>query len=157
MKKFLARRKTITLLVFVLTIATISLRRRRVVETERDSTFDDMRDLAEKKYKPREVIIMPGEEVVGISRHEALDDFSKHKYIEIYEDRNSSARRKVRRLELTNTTRDSGPLCTPMRCNKGVCFENMLCYKLPKLLPNFKNPCFYEEVCILSSTKVGIG
>lgn len=38
--------------------------------------------------------------------------------------------------------------CEPITCRNGVCFENLLCHKLPPFLPNFKNPCFVEQVCI---------
>lgn len=39
--------------------------------------------------------------------------------------------------------------CPLTLCNKGTCFENMVCHKPFEYLENYKNPCFYEQASLL--------
>lgn len=121
--------------------------------------------LQTEKHKPREIIIKPGEAATNVTRYEALNDFSKHKYIETATKLAATKTSKWKTkgllespLNITTGNNINGRKsmdrrqqdCKPILCNKGICFENMLCYKLPKFLPQFKNPCFNEEVCTLA-------
>ena len=100
------------------------------------------------KYRPKEYIVRNGEkakDVSNVSRYIALNDFSQLKYLEI--SKNTTEKVTSNKSVITTSSRpmEKGD-CKPIECNKGTCFENMLCYSLPKFLPNFKNPCFYEKV-----------
>lgn len=51
--------------------------------------------------------------------------------------------------ETDNKKGDGSGKCERIVCRQGVCFENLNCIGLPPFLPDFKNPCFLEKVCIL--------
>lgn len=124
------------------------------------------------EYKPLVVTVLPGHyaEEYGYKRRYDINNFSViSEYIPHYEVIRKASQTAIAQakeyFDLTGhynysssikSSDSSTPSCQPKLCNENVCFENLLCPQLPKFAKDFKNPCFYEEVCWLSKQAINV-